>query len=109
MTIAVPAGGIPAKLRLHQAKNMIGAGLLSLPWTMEQASLGPGIAAMVIMAFLNGASLMLLALSCHLTNLFSYNAIGAYCFGPQIGRFMQAVVGLYAFGSCVTYAVLVGE
>ena len=88
---------------------MVGAGLLSLPWTMQQASLGPGVCAIVIMAVLNGASLVALAICCQATKTYSYKMIGELCFGRWAGLIIQTVVGLYAFGSCITYAVLVGS
>ena len=87
---------------------MIGAGLLSLPWTMEQASLVGGVGALVFMAIFNSVSLYFLAKCCELTGAYSYKGIGEVCFGRRAGLFIQAIVGLYTLGSCVTYAVLAG-
>lgn len=88
---------------------MVGAGLLSLPWALGQASVGAGIIAMLVMALLNGISLIVIARCCELCGKFSYMECGKACFGPWAGIAIQVVVGLYAFGSCVSYAILVGK
>ena len=91
------------------SKNMIGAGLLSLPYTLRQAAWAPGIAALIVMAVLNGLSLIVIAQCCVLANSYSYLEIGEATFGRYAAVAIQVTVILYTLGSCVSYVVLIGD
>lgn len=94
---------------LNMANNMIGAGFLSLPWTFREATMIPSIVTLLLMGLLNAVSAYALARMCELTGTFTYKAIGELVLGKFAGNIIQALVGCYALGSCITYAVLTGD
>jgi amino acid permease len=89
--------------------NLVGAGLLALPYTFYRASLVPGAAAMVATGLLNALSMLLLARSCELSGARSYRELAEFAFGKRAETFISAVMAVYTLGSCVSYIVLLGD
>eukprot|EP01138_Halocafeteria_seosinensis_P012075 gb/GECG01012341.1/.p1 GENE.gb/GECG01012341.1/~~gb/GECG01012341.1/.p1 ORF type:complete len:685 (+),score=79.80 gb/GECG01012341.1/:1-2055(+) len=89
--------------------NVVGAGLLSLPWTYCEASIVTGTFAMLLTAVLNWGAAYMIAASAESLQVFTYRELGEQTLGLVWGRIAQAVMGLYTFGSCVTYLVLLGD
>lgn len=92
-----------------QANNIIGAGLLSLPWCFKEATVAPGVVALLFTGLLNCMSVLVLARCCDLAGDFSFFGIAAAALGKRAALVVQATVGLYAAGSCITYVVLIGD
>jgi amino acid permease len=89
--------------------NTIGAGLLALPYTFMRSSMVTGALSMVVIALLNGASMVLLARCCELSGAFVYKDQAARALGPRTGILITAVMAVYTLGSCVSYVVLLGD
>lgn len=51
----------------------------------------------------------MIAASAESLQVFTYRELGEQTLGLVWGRIAQAVMGLYTFGSCVTYLVLLGD
>lgn len=94
---------------LNLINNIVGAGLLSLPWCMKEATLMTGIIAAVIIAVLNAYSFVMLAWCCEYSGSFSYKKMGQEAFGTTWGVIIQVFVLCYTFGSCVSYVVLTAD
>lgn len=89
--------------------NLIGSGLLSLPYTLRRASFAPGVASIALVAFLNLGAVLLLARTSALTGTSSYAALVGEALGARARAGMAAVLALYTLGSCVSYVVLLGD
>jgi len=81
--------------------------MLSLPWCLMQASLVPGLVLMVFISVLAALSVVVICASADLAGkVYTFKELGARAVGPGFGVFLQVVVALYTFGSCISYAVL---
>ena len=73
----------PPFLPTKQINNIVGAGLLSMPWTIKEGSLVVGLICMALVCFLNIMSLYFLAVCCELTGKFTYKGIAELVFGRR--------------------------
>ena len=89
--------------------NLVGAGLLSLPYTLKRAGLVTGVTAMCAMCCLNAGSLMTIARCAELSQQFSYKAIGKAALGGPASTAITAIMAVYTLGSCVSFVVLIGD
>lgn len=89
--------------------NLVGAGLLSLPYTLKRAGLVTGVAAMTTMCVLNAFSVLLIARCCDLSKKYSYLDVGRSALGPAAGVVITAIMAVYTLGSCVSFTVLLGD
>ena len=89
--------------------NLVGAGLLSLPYTLKRAGLATGVAAMVVMCCLNASSLLLIARCAELSGKYSYKDISKAALGGTAATLITGVMALYTLGSCVSFVVLIGD
>lgn len=64
---------------------------------------------MIITAILNWGAAFMIATSAEILQVFTYREIGEQTLGIWWGKISQAIMGLYTFGSCVTYLVLLGK
>ena len=93
--------GFDAGADLHETKasiassvfnlvnNIIGAGLLTMPWALRESSLVTGLVLISIVGFFNAYSFMLLAKCCDLSGTFSYKEMGARTLGRKWGILIQ--------------------
>lgn len=89
--------------------NIIGGGLLALPFTFKRASLYPGIAAMCVTGTLNCITMVLIGTACEISGARNYKELGQICFGTRANMLISLVMALYTFGSCISYIVLIGD
>lgn len=89
--------------------NLVGAGLLSLPFTFKRSGLLVGSLAMLIMAALNTFSMVVIARCCELSGSYSYKDMAQAALGPLGGTVVAAIMALYTLGSCVSFVVLLGD
>ena len=99
----------PAATVVVMVNNVVGAGIVSLPWTLLMMSTGVGVGALVVCAALAASASIVLAECADLAGTFNYRAMTVKAFGSRAGTWVQAVMGLYTLGSCVSYVVLVGD
>lgn len=89
--------------------NLVGAGLLSLPATLMQAGLVPGLVMQLLMCALNTASMLCIAQSCDLSGKFTFKEHGVFALGKAAGVAITAVMALYTLGSLISFVVLIGD
>lgn len=94
---------------INMVNNVIGAGLLSMPWAFRQSSIVTGLLTLLVIGVLNIFSLLLLARSCDLSGSFSYKEMGSLAYGRRAGLIIQWTVALYTVMSCISYVVLIGD
>lgn len=105
----VEAEATPLATGVNIAVNVVGAGLLSLPWCLARAGVIPGLSIMALMCALNGLSIVVICACAERSGVFSFVEMGTLAVGPNFGRFIQAIAALYAAGSCVSYVVLIAD
>ena len=96
----------PLSSSVNLINNIIGAGLFSMPWCLEQSTVLTGILIFFLISLLNVFSFMLLAKCCTMAGCYSYLEIGEHALGPKFGIAAQLTAMLYACGSLVSYVVL---
>ena len=89
--------------------NLVGAGLLSLPYTFKRSGLLVGVVAMCVMAVLNTFSMVVIAKCCELCGSYSYKDIAKAAVGPTGGIIVTAIMAVYTLGSCISFSVLLGD
>jgi len=88
--------------------NIIGSGLLSLPWALRECGLFFGLVTMFGICCLNAVTIMVLARCCEMAGAYSYKEIGRRALGPTAGFVSQTIVAGYTLGSTISYIVLIG-
>jgi amino acid permease len=91
------------------AANLIGSGLLSLPYVMKRASLTPGIISLLLVGFMNCIAALAIAWAAARVGANSYASLVGAVLGPRAKTAMAVVLVLYTLGSCVSYVVLLGD
>jgi amino acid permease len=89
--------------------NVVGAGLLSLPATLKQAGLLPGIALQLLVCALNLTTMLCIAHSCELSKRFTYKEQGEFALGKLAATAITIVMALYTLGSLISFTVLIGD
>lgn len=88
--------------------NVIGAGMLTLPYALRKATPITGLAVFTVVAVVNAYALILLARCCQLAGTASYREMGERALGRTAGILVQTMVLCYACGSCISYVILIG-
>ena len=89
--------------------NIVGAGMLSLPFTISAAGLLPGTLALLVTGILNCVSALLLAYSCEMSGATSYMDLVGLVFGARWKYYISILLAVYTFGSCASYIVVLGD
>jgi amino acid permease len=103
-----PQGGLFATA-LNLSNNMMGAGLLTVPYCLMETSVVTGIIIFSVVAVVAGLSFMLLAQSCDLAQSYSYLEMGKQALGPNFGNLVLMFLLLYTTGVNITQIVLLGD
>lgn len=107
--------GTPLSTALVIMANLVGAGLLSLPFTMKRSGLLVGCVTMAVMAVLNTLSMVVIARCSELargpnaSQTPTYKDIAQAALGPTAGTAVAAIMAVYTLGSCVSFVVLLGD
>lgn len=94
---------------LNLSNNIIGAGILSLPWCLKEAGMLEGLALFVVVGLLSGSSMVLIAICCEQTRLFTFKQLGEHALGKCFGCILQLSMLIYTSLSCVSFLVLAGD
>ena len=94
---------------LNLINNVVGAGLFSMPWVLEESTVLSGLLLLCFCAILNGVSFIILAKCCDLAGTYNYKKMGTLALGPRAGVFIQSCILLYTTCSCISYVVLTGD
>lgn len=94
---------------LTLVSTAVGSGVLTVSYMMSLVGVGLGVlmlATGALLAYLSIVSLMQMSTQ---TGQHSYAALLAHCAGPRAGPFLDTLLMLFGFGSCVGYLVFVGD
>ena len=94
---------------LNLINNVVGAGLFSMPWVLQQSTILSGLLLLCFICVLNGVSFIILAKCCDLAGTYNYKKMGTMALGHRAGVFIQSCILLYTTCSCVSYVVLTGD
>lgn len=100
-------GGVATGITI--TANLVGAGLLSLPFAMRRSGLLVGVGAMVLTCALNMGAMLVVARCCELSGAYTYKDIARKALGPRGAVVVSGVMALYTLGSCVSFLVLIGD
>ena len=89
--------------------NIVGAGLLSLPYTVASAGLVSGVLALLLTGALNCLSALLLARSCEMSGAGSYMELVGSVLGGAAKSRVAVLLAVYTLGSCASYVVVLGD
>ena len=84
----------------------IGAGVLSLPYTVSKSGLILGGANLVIGALISYTSMRLLTWACWRTKCWNYSKLISDTFGPIHGHILSWVIMIWTLGSTVPYNII---
>mmetsp|Transcript_11127 Transcript_11127/g.68494 ORF Transcript_11127/g.68494 Transcript_11127/m.68494 type:complete len:459 (+) Transcript_11127:149-1525(+) len=94
---------------LNVANNIIGAGTLTLPFALKQASLVPGAMLITATGWFTAYSFLLLTRCCETSQCFDYREMGRLALGERFGILQQTIMMLYTMGACTSFVVLIGD
>ncbi|ETV81778.1 hypothetical protein H257_05366 [Aphanomyces astaci] len=89
--------------------SIVGAGVLALPYALEQVGLVMGVAFIVAGGLMAYFSLYLLVVCSDLSKALSYMHLATLTSGPRLSMFVQLVISLNLFGTSVGYLVASSE
>eukprot|EP01061_Rhynchopus_euleeides_P005419 TRINITY_DN14677_c0_g1_i1.p1 TRINITY_DN14677_c0_g1~~TRINITY_DN14677_c0_g1_i1.p1 ORF type:complete len:476 (+),score=203.47 TRINITY_DN14677_c0_g1_i1:60-1487(+) len=94
--------------------NVVGGGVLALPYAFANCGWLLGAILLIFVASLSGFSMWILMTCSHRLHIngekdaFSYKAMMKRAFGPTWGKVVEAFIVWYTFGCCVAYAGVTG-
>eukprot|EP00963_Diacronema_lutheri_P014432 scaffold2877_cov377-Pavlova_lutheri.AAC.4 len=94
---------------LNVANNVIGAGTLTLPFALKQASLVSGTILITATGWFTAYSFLLLTRCCEASHCFDYREMGRLALGERFGILQQTIMMLYTMGACTSFVVLIGD
>mmetsp|Transcript_49519 Transcript_49519/g.80300 ORF Transcript_49519/g.80300 Transcript_49519/m.80300 type:complete len:441 (+) Transcript_49519:82-1404(+) len=107
----VPSSTAPSVVAasMNLTKNLIGAGIFSLPSALLAGSVLPGLAAMIVVGSLCGSSFVLIAFLCQKLNCQTYRDVWCVAFGKRTAFFVDSCILTNGFFACVAYTILVAD
>lgn len=93
----------------NMSTNLIGSGMLALPWSLRESSLISGLLILCVMCVLNGVTMVMLAKTCEMARSFNYQVLGTRSMGRRMGVIIQVVMLFYTFSSCLSFVILLGD
>ena len=93
---------------VNLCNTIIGAGLLTLPFAIYvSGGLLNALALFVLVAVGSACGFLFLCECCEMTGKFTYKELGESAIGT--GWPVELMKGLYTFGTCIAYMVLIGD
>jgi len=89
--------------------NIIGGGVLALPFAMKSSGLIIGVFLIVALGLLSGLSALILVETSKLSDKKSYRGLAQTAFGVYGGLFIDVSAILFLFGALVGYMVIIGD
>lgn len=113
-SVASPAGTAkppPSVLAasMNLTKNLIGAGMFSLPAALLRGSVLPGMFAMASVGVLSGSSFILIAYLCQELKCRTYREIWCVAFGRRTAFLVDTCIIVNGFFACVAYTILIAD
>lgn len=94
---------------LNLTANLVGAGLLSLPWALKEAGVLVGLIQLAIIMCLSMASFCVIGVCCQRTGLYNFRDMVSQHLGGGAAILVQLCNMGYACGSCISYVVLMAD
>jgi amino acid permease len=94
---------------LNLCNNLVGAGLLTLPYCLKNASIMVGIVLLFVVGALSAASFTLLAALCDATGQFTFRGLCEVTLGKKSAVVIQSVIAVYTTVSCLSYLILCAD
>eukprot|EP01050_Picozoa_sp_SAG11_P013371 SAG11_NODE_1557_length_4684_cov_3.766194_2_plen_275_part_00 len=94
---------------LNVMNNVIGSGLLAMPFALQSCSIVIGVLLLCIYMIAGGLSVILLAQSCDMAGSFVYRDLGAAAFGPRAGVPVSVLMLINTNLAAISYVVIIGD
>ena len=94
---------------MNLTNNIIGAGLLSLPWCIKESSIVYGALMVALMGFIQALTFVVVVICCEYAGTFSFMELGRRVMGSLAGSLIQICMLVYTAGSCLSFIVLTGD
>jgi len=94
---------------VNLSKNIIGAGMLSLPFAMRGAGVVPFLLGITLYGALNAYTFFLLGWCCQVVQASSFGELWSKTFGAKSAWVADVAVLLNNGGACLAYCVLMGD
>lgn len=102
--------GTALSTTLSVIANLVGAGLLSLSFSLKSTGLIPGVVTMMLMCGLNAFTMLLISASCDLAGAYSYKELVLRTWRSSLfGLAVSAIMAFYTMGSAISFLVLLGD
>lgn len=92
---------------VNLTKNLVGAGIFSLPMALRRGSVLPGVSVMAIVGALCASSFVLIAYMCRALGCKTYREVWCAGFGRNAGWVPDVCILLNGFFACVSYVILI--
>mmetsp|Transcript_89765 Transcript_89765/g.253134 ORF Transcript_89765/g.253134 Transcript_89765/m.253134 type:complete len:444 (+) Transcript_89765:84-1415(+) len=90
-------------------KNLVGAGIFTLPAALLRGSLLPGISIMLLAGVAQGSSFLMLGFLCQKLDAKSYRGVWSAAFGKKSADIVDSCIVVECFFCCVAYDILVAD
>jgi len=98
-----------ATASINLTKNLIGAGIFTLPSALLCSSVAAGLATMVFVGTVQASSFIMIAFLCQRLGAHTYRQVCAAAFGQRAGRIVDACIMTNSFFACTAYTILVAD
>jgi len=94
---------------MNLTKNLIGAGMFTMPKALVHGSVLPGTCMLLFCGTVQGGTFVLIAFLCEKLKAKSYHEMMAKSIGPLAGTAVSACIATNSFFACTSYLVLVAD
>lgn len=94
---------------MNMANSIIGAGIIGQAYALKQAGLLAGVALLVGLSFVIDWTLRLMVTNAKLSGTSTYQGTVKYCFGRTGMLLISISQGVFAFGGCLAFCVIIGD
>jgi len=101
--------GSIATASVNLTKNLIGAGIFSLPTALLRGSVLPGLCVMLFAGAVQGSSFVMIAFLCQQLGCSSYRGVFSAAFGKRAGDIVDICIMTNSLFACVAYNILVAD
>jgi len=107
-TAGKPAASIGATA-INLTKNLIGAGMFTMPKALVHGSVVPGIVMLLFVGTVQGGTFTIIAFLCGKLKAKSYHEIMGKTLGPVAATAVNVCISVNSFFACTSYLVLVAD
>lgn len=94
---------------MNMANSIIGAGIIGQAYALKQAGLLAGVLLLIGLSFVIDWTIRLMVTNSKLSGMKTYQSTVKQCFG-RTGMFVISIAqGLFAFGGCIAFCVIIGD